>query len=356
MTTTARLSPVAEMAASPIGGSRALYSGLQGVYQDLRAIFQVTAQQASARLLSYARPDGTIDPRRLSDVTESVGHLVASTFSQGRRVFDGTRALSPYADVMNRWLVFVTVRSTIPQAKYMKRRLPADVQQWLSRPTVREQIDNPLIGYESPYHWVDGKGYQLSDRIWRSGQEMRLRVDALIADGIRSGRSAMDIARDLEPFLVPGRSLRTTRPYGADASYDALRLARTEITRQHGQATIAASKANPFVAGVDWALSGSHGRPDICDQVATLDAGGGRLRDPYPVDEVPVYPAHPHDLCTLRPAVMPNPAGVVGDLRTEMDSGQAAPLTPLSPLRFVEALLGARDLLGYVRDLFKELV
>src|SRR6185369_2876860 len=99
--------------------------------------------------------------------------------------------------------------------------------------------------------------------------------------------SALEISAEVEQFLVPGRYLRTTRPYGTDASYHGMVLARTEISRAHGAATIAASKANPFVQLIDWRVSMSHKDQDECD----INAANG----PYEPDKVPRYPNHPQD-------------------------------------------------------------
>ncbi|PJF23673.1 MAG: hypothetical protein CUN53_21700, partial [Phototrophicales bacterium] len=47
---------------------------------------------------------------------------------------------------------------------------------------------NALAQYEPAHTWVDPKGYRLSDRIWRTGEITRQRIDALIAEGIREGK------------------------------------------------------------------------------------------------------------------------------------------------------------------------
>ena len=137
-------------------------------------------------------------------------------------------------------------------------------------------------------------GYRLSDRIWRADAKTRNMIDNLLAHEIRNGTAAVKIADQLEEFLQQERTgVRTKKPYGRWGSYDARRLARTEITAAHGQAAIKSGKANPFVSTIRWALS--YGREDWdcrCKPNAKEDVGHGR--GVYPVDEVPDYPDHPH--------------------------------------------------------------
>jgi hypothetical protein len=65
-------------------------------------------------------------------------------------------------------------------------------------------------------------------------------------------------------------------------------------------------------------LSGSHSKLDICDALA---AGGPSGDGVYPADQVPTYPAHPHDLCNLQPQVMGNPAAVTRQMRERIGKG-----------------------------------
>lgn len=178
------------------------------------------------------------------------------------------------------------------------------------------------IIYDALHLFVSPDGYRLSDRIWRTDQRTRNRIDELLAYEIRNGTAAVDIARRLEEFLLPGRELvRTRKPYGRDGSYDALRLARTEITAAAGRSTMAAAEANPFVRALAWRLSGSHpdGLDCECEGNATEDRYG-LGPGVYPLDKVPRYPAHPHCLCNLQQVTVPV-AAVVQDLRAWLAGG-----------------------------------
>jgi hypothetical protein len=151
---------------------------------------------------------------------------------------------------------------------------------------------NPFAQYEPAHTWVDPNGYRLSDRIWNTSDNMRGRMDAFISQSIREGKGALRMSKELEQFMIPGRGLRTRRPYGQNASFEAMRLARTETTRAHASAFETAAMANPFVTTVNIVLSRSHPKRDICDDAA---AGSPYLKDAVP-DRYKI-PLHPHCLC-----------------------------------------------------------
>jgi hypothetical protein len=270
---------------------------------------------------------------------------------------DGATPLSPYAKLVNQWVAYTTVKIVQHQRDWMKRNVPEDVFNWLAgavRPSnVSEMINvaarmlpgfvpNALANYDPLHRWVDPNGYMLSDRIWRLGTDTRSRLDAMLAESIRNGDSALTISKKAERFMLPGRAaLRTDKPYGKDASYRGMVLGRTEITRAHGEVTLITARLNPYVSGMDWALSVSHPKFDVCDQLATLGMGGGRIREPYGLYDVPGYPVHPQCLCTLLSVVTSNMAQVTADLRAFMEAGEPPPLTPAADDSLLWILLGS---------------
>ncbi len=180
----------------------------------------------------------------------------------------------------------------------------------------RAALVRPRGTYDAWHRWVDPNGYRLSDRVWQTSINVRSRVDALLEYHIAQGTAAVDIAQEIETFLTPGARLgRTTRPYGQEGSYAARRLARTEITAAAGRAQVNAAHANPFVDGIRWRLSGSHQDADECDENAH---GGPNGDGVYPPDEVPQYPNHPHELCSLVPVARRDTAEVVQSLRANI--------------------------------------
>lgn len=364
--------------------------------RDYAQLTTDVATSATAILSRFSDQDGNITDRRT--VLLQIGSLIDDLFTgpDNRTAYSETiqtLPLSPYARILNRAIATAVLGVVEAHRKFLDRVLPDDIKLWLMG-TRREPISeqgpghdddgplfplpdpitgtvptpsnlsaatrqflqryrnirifepNPLADYDPFHRWIDPRGYQLSDRIWQVGVRTRSQIDALLTDSINRGRSAMSIARDLEQFLRPDRAnLRTQRPYGVDASFDAMRLARTEITRAHSTAALLSARQNPYVEGMDYALSPSHPKIDICDSFATVDGSGGRIRDAYPIDEfvpTPVIDTHPHCLCTLRPTVR-EIAAVTNELRFAMQDARRIHIephiTPINAQAFATALL-----------------
>ncbi len=199
---------------------------------------------------------------------------------------------------------------------------------------------NPLATYEAPHTWVDPNGYRLSDRIWNVAAAERSRLDAYLDDSIKRGTGALTMAKELEQFLDPSRkTLTTNKPYGSKASYDAMRLARSEITQAHYKADMAASAMNPFVEGMGWMLSASHPRRDICDDYAR---GGPEGDGVYPLGEVPSVP-HPQCLCWRKKVLRKDPDAVIASLRDDIRAARADLVDKIGPVEvenFDRLLLG----------------
>lgn len=287
-------------------------------------IFSELAQSLASEVTRRADAAGHVPRAAVVELGRAIDNRVTDLFigwgGNGQRMpFDQTPngifiPLSPYTRAL--WAgIQAAARLPVEQnAGLMQARLPVDLWAQLSRATVSpfavargqavaEQAfkPNPMATYDAPHSWVDPAGYRLSDRIWNTTAATRRRLDQFMDSQIAQGRGAAAIAKDLEIFLQPGRKLmRTNAPYGTDASYDAMRLARTEIARAHAGAAEQSSLMNPFVTGLAVRLSGSHPKKDICDD-AVADG-------PWPKDEIPHkyrVPLHPHCLCTYRYVMAP---------------------------------------------------
>ena len=211
----------------------------------------------------------------------------------------------------------------------------------VNRSLVAEQLfrPNPLATYEPAHTWVDPNGHRLSDRVWNTAGNTRQRLDAYLEQAIREGRGALQMSRELEQFLIPGRGLRTSKPYGANASFDGMRLARTEISRAAQEAQRMTAAMNPFVSGLKWRLSASHPRIDICDDLAR----GGPAGDG--VYSVEAYPERPHPQCLCRPenVIIENPDSILNELRADIRRVRADLVDKVGPLlvdQFEKLLLG----------------
>jgi hypothetical protein len=241
--------------------------------REMTVLFESVARYGTSRIVQAADSEGNVPRSATYDLQRDIGDRIVRMFLGRNRVGElaayevlpngAVMPLSSYMRVLWSNITDVMRIRVEQQAAIMRRMLPADIKLMLQSGVMREQstvfTPNSLAAYDPPHLWVDPNGYQLSDRIWRTAGVTRRKVDAFLEDGIAQGRGALSLSRDLERFLLPNRQLRRTKtPYGTDASYDAMRLARTEISRAASQAHEVAARANPFVEKLRWKLSPQH--------------------------------------------------------------------------------------------------
>jgi hypothetical protein len=148
-------------------------------------------------------------------------------------------------------------------------------------------------------------GVNLSERIWDTTQGMKEELFTHIGNGIATGKSAASISRDVRKVLKdPDKLFRRVNKDGKlvlsnpaknfkpgtgkyRSSYkNALRLTATETNMAYRMSDYTRRGQLDFVVGFEVHLSGSHPRPDICDD----------LKGKYPKDFI--YRGwHPWCLC-----------------------------------------------------------
>ena len=163
-----------------------------------------------------------------------------------------------------------------------------------------------------------GDSLDLSQRIWRVDREAQDGISSILMNGISTGSSAWDLAEQLEQFLGANQDCprwTSTRLYGKTkseiasgdttgllrgdqcdgrgVSYNALRLARTEIQKAHALATDKILMSQPWVEKEKIHLSAAHPETDICDDTVQ---GGEKGEGIYDVGEIEL-PLHPNCLC-----------------------------------------------------------
>lgn len=359
--------------------TKTLASSQAGLRRDLKAAFTRLSERVNAVIIRNAGVDGLISRRAEKPVRREAGEIVQRFFVglDGRSAYasDGVTPMAEYPRILNKWYAITVAAVVDTHHKWMLRHIPDDVFAWLANKPSRSipirETDNPYLRqpgetvdehirrlealrlfspspfaeYDPMHTWVDPNGYQLDDRIWNASTETRRQIDATIARSIREGQSAVNLATLLERFLIPGRAaLRTNLPYGTDASYYAMRLARTEISRAANHAAYIASVNNPYAVGIDWALSPSHPKTDICDQLATIGMSGVRIKDAYPLNAPQIPPAHPHCLCRSQTYIAQSQADITAQLRAIMQDAEEQNLRPyLTPAQIDEY---KRSLLG----------
>jgi hypothetical protein len=192
---------------------------------------------------------------------------------------------------------------------------------------------------------VYADGLTLSGRLWRLDQQSRAGIQAVLFAGAQGGKSAWDIAKELEKYLganancprwtstrlyrLTKRDIAAGDPRGLirgdecasqGVAYNALRLARTEIQRIHNLATQTLMKQMPWVAEEQMRLSPAHPEEDVCDEIIARGRDGKGI---YPVGMLSL-PIHPNCLCYLVAVEMPAD-DFVGQLRGWMRGERSWP-------------------------------
>ncbi len=136
-------------------------------------------------------------------------------------------------------------------------------------------------------------GMVLSDKVWKTAEQLRDEMQMAISVSLGSGRSASTISREVRQYLREPDKLFRRVKVGTDAdgnpiyrlseaakqyhpgqgvyrsSYkNAMRLARTETNAAYRTADAERWQQMDFVTGVRISLSHSHPMPDICDTLA----------------------------------------------------------------------------------------
>lgn len=341
-----------------------------------KTLMTTAANQVAATILK-ADADGVVPVEQIGRVSGEALVILDRVFvgRGGREVVrpDGMPQ-SPFARMLLEEIGRASYEIVARHGRYMREHTPGEVRLWLEQgQAVLSELDeaavrrrfpqlsaedvrlvarsrlfdtNAWAAYERAHTWVDPRGYRLSDRIWRVSQQTRDKLDAFLVDAIASGMGSQQIARQVTQFLIPGREkIRTNKPYGSDASYDAMRLARTEIAHAANRAAYISAYLNPHVSEIEVTRS-ANGDPTctVCPQHATIGINGERLREPYPIDGVNLAPYHPHCMCAVQPVARESVDDVVERLRLELQVSREHNLVPvMTPIQieqFTEQILG----------------
>lgn len=131
----------------------------------------------------------------------------------------------------------------------------------------------------------------LAQHIYNNDVWLGSRIDARITSLLAQGKTARQFAAEAIDWFNPNT------PGGV--RYAAMRLARSEINNAFHAVAVQQVQDKPWVHAMQWHLSGSHPKADICDEYADedkFDKGAGI----WPKDEVPRKP-HPHCYCYVTP-------------------------------------------------------
>lgn len=155
------------------------------------------------------------------------------------------------------------------------------------------------------------KEFVLSDRIWDLSGNNYEKIKEIISSGINT--DCVKVAKALTQYVKQGSETlakdypnmynRIAGRVPKNLNYEALRLARNELSEVYWQSTIEGYKDSPAIKAVKWLLSNNRipGFHDVCDELAYADdfgLGAGI----YPLDDAPEKP-HICCLCNLAPII-----------------------------------------------------
>lgn len=147
----------------------------------------------------------------------------------------------------------------------------------------------PLMALDLYHKRTAMEGIKASPRVWAEGQAHRMQER--VSTAIASGQSARELARGLQAHLLGGEGAGLS----GSVSYQAQRLARTEISTAAWEAGAMTATLSPVTEALIWRRSASHKKWDACDLMAGNDQynlGAGV----YPAGRIPARP-HPQCLC-----------------------------------------------------------
>lgn len=132
---------------------------------------------------------------------------------------------------------------------------------------------------------------ELSQRIYKTDVWLGSRIDKRISSLLAQGKTAKEFAAEAVDWFNPNT------PGGV--RYAAMRLARSEINNAFHAVAVQQVQEKPWIHAMQWHLSSSHPKADICDDYAhedKFDEGAGV----FPKADVPRKP-HPHCYCYVVP-------------------------------------------------------
>lgn len=165
-------------------------------------------------------------------------------------------------------------------------------------------------------------GLKLDEKIWNKSKSYRQGINNVLITGVAEGEDCVTVAKALEKYIKKGKGglsenypgmLARMKRVPKDLKYEALRLARTEMTSAYGMGTMKSATMNPANKGIQFILSDSHPEYDICDDICNAD-NYGLGPGAYPLDEAPDYPFHPNCLC-IKTQLNEDPGTIIERLR-----------------------------------------
>lgn len=282
-------------------------------------LFWKFTKEAKAIILDQAGKDQVLDSSSGYQAQTEILKAWGDTFTVWSGEFEKARveaASIPFGVLAvshERLVLPVVEKAQIAEGRMQNAEFTESVQDGVFSPQLSVLLN-------AAGQWLYGDSLNLSARVWNVDREARDGMNAVLLKGIANGDSAWNIAKELEQFLGANQECprwTSTRLYGrtkseiaggdtsglqgktgspcdgSGVSYNALRLARTEIQKAHALATDKVMAMQPWVEKEQVHLSAAHPETDICDDTVGGGEGGKGI---YEVGEIEL-PLHPNCLC-----------------------------------------------------------
>lgn len=130
----------------------------------------------------------------------------------------------------------------------------------------------------------------LAESVYKNRELTNGKIDAIVDNALARGASARDLAKDVRRFIRPD--------VRGGVKYAALRLGRTELNNAFHAQQVVSGVETPWVTGMRWNLSGSHPKPDECNEYADEKHEEDMPAGVFSPENVPGKP-HPNCLCFM---------------------------------------------------------
>lgn len=276
--------------------------GLIGVTQGMDAaltnLLIDAATEAAARIITFAGKDGVGAAVRRAQYAQVRAELLktAEGLYQGagatlvQSAAAAGQAAAAAATQMDN-VLFQEFGQTLPPGLAAAHRAQA-----------QNTIDN--------YIARTANGIPLSDQVYKTQRLSSGFIDQQINRSILLGESWKELADRVKSSIEPN--------VRGGVAYAAKRLGRTEINNAFHTAQINAHMDEPWVNGYRWNLSGSHPKPDTCDEYADQEHFEGGPAGVYKKGDTPMKP-HPQCLCYITAETDDEDAFVNGFLHGKYD-------------------------------------
>ncbi|CAG0947328.1 hypothetical protein ANRL1_03959 [Anaerolineae bacterium] len=283
------------------------------------------AKQMSAEILDAANRDGMLDAMGVHRVQSEMERAWGKVIAEWKTLFYQAReetAAAPFAVMAaeHARVLVPAIEAVANKSESRRDRLESLREFTEASPTDVTYVFDPQLKavMDAAANRVYPDKLKLSQRIWNLDQNSRYGISNVLYNGIANSKSAWDIAKDLEAYLGAGKDcprwtwarlynltkkeiatgdtrglLRGDECDGRGVAYNALRVARTEISAVHAMATEDAMARMPWIEKEQFNLSKAHPVKDICDDWAKGGEGGQGI---YKKGTIKL-PLHPHDLC-----------------------------------------------------------